>query len=77
VRPLVKRARSAEIGTLAFEVHVLADDLHNVGGVANLLDSFVGNHFDSTTRSLNQSRDTLDFLVRLTTMAGIISDPPR
>ena len=53
----------AEIGALPFQIHVLADDLHDVGGVADLFDYFVGNHFDSATRS--------------TIPMGIISAPPR
>src|SRR5450756_689023 len=59
----MKGARSAEVGALALEVHVFADDLHDVGGIAYLLDHFVGYHFGSAMGA--------------TTSSGITSAPPR
>src|SRR4029079_1380084 len=47
VRPLMKRTRSAEVGARPFEVHVLADDLDDIGGVADLVDDLVGYHLSS------------------------------
>lgn len=55
MRSLMKRARSAKVGTLALEVHVFADDLHDVGGIADLLDDLVGYHFSTTTSSMLSS----------------------
>src|SRR5256885_1639808 len=49
MRPLMEWTRAAEIGARSLEIHVLADNLYDVGSVANLVDDFVGNHLSSTT----------------------------
>ena len=36
--------RAAVVGTGALELHVLADDPHQIRGVAHLLDDVVGDH---------------------------------
>src|SRR5205823_9467567 len=46
---LMERTRPAEIGSDALETDVLADHLDDVGGVAHLVDDFVGYHPSSTT----------------------------
>src|SRR5207244_6740190 len=46
---LMKWARPAEVGDDALDVHVLADDLDDVGGVTDLVDDVVGYHLSSTT----------------------------
>src|SRR5438045_2883534 len=46
---LMERTRPTEIGSDALETDVLADHLDDVGGVAHLVDDFVGYHPSSTT----------------------------
>ncbi len=41
---LVKRAGPAVVGPRALEIHVLADDLHDVRALTYLLDRLVGYH---------------------------------
>src|SRR3954468_15843137 len=49
VRALMKRTRSPEGVAHTLEIDVLADDRDDVGGVANQLHHFVGDHANSAT----------------------------
>src|SRR5687767_7490316 len=51
---LMERTRAAEIRPRALEIHVLADDLHDVGGLAHTLDRLVADH--AITRARQRSR---------------------
>ena len=44
---LMEGARATPVGAHATEIHVLADDLHDIGGVAYAFDVFVRNHRQS------------------------------
>ena len=59
VRALMERARAAPVGAHTAQVHVLADDLDDIGGVAHALDLFLRDHGGGTRivrRTLPPSR---------------------